>query len=227
MAGTMAEELYQALQGEPYVKFPNKIDPDSSVEWDQLPKIQKTIGGSGDACGSSDIQVTRFFNRQHKLKPSGMFELFSKFCDDEPNQIWENLMQYIYDNCKDVESFSKQCLLTGVSLENWLLRMNHRRNLGDELALFLLCKLFNRHAVVITKNGLWSTLCNTANEGELAIRAKCDICLILVGKGKTGFCEVICVMPTKTPSRHKRQQKNNGCQVQQAVTQESQGENHG
>ena len=156
-----------------------------------------------------------------------MFELFSKFCDDEPDQIRENLMQYIYDNCKDVESFSKQCPPTSVSLGNWLLRMNHKRNPGDESALFLLCNLFNRHAVVITKNGLWSTLRNTANEGELAICAKCDICLILVGKGNTGFSEVIHVTPTKTPSQHKRQQKTVDVSVQQAVTQESQEENHG
>ena len=126
MVGTMAEELYQALQGEPYVKFPNRLDPDSGVEWDQLPKICKIIGGSGDACGSSDIQVTRFFNQQHKLKPSGMFKLFSKFCNDEPDQIRENLMQYIYDNHKDVESYSRQGLPAGVSLGNWLLRMNHK-----------------------------------------------------------------------------------------------------
>ena len=156
-----------------------------------------------------------------------MFELFSKFCDDEPDQIRENLMQYIYDNHKDVESCSKQCLLPGVSLGNWLLRMNHKQNPGDELALFLLCKLFNRHAVVITKTGLWSTLHNTANEGELAIRAKCDICLILVGKGNTGFGEVVRVTPTKTPSKHKRQQKTVDVSVQQAVTQESQGKNDG
>ena len=226
MAGTMAEELYQALQGEPYVEFPNRLDPDSGVEWDQLPKMRKIIGGSGDACGSSDIQVTRFFNRQHKLKPSGMFELFSKFCDDEPDQIRKNLMQYIYDNRKDVESCSKQCLPPGVSLGNWLLRMNHKRNPGDELALFLLCKLFNRHAVVITKTGLWSTVHNTANKGELAIRAKCDICLILVGKGNTGFDEVVHVTPTKTPSKRKRQQNSVDVSVQQAVTQESQGKNN-
>ena len=136
-------------------------------------------------------------------------------------------MQYIYDNCKDVESCSRQCLLTGVSLGNWLLQMNHKRNPGDELALFLLCKLFNRHAVVITKTGLWSTLCNTANEGELVIRAKCDICLILVSKGNIGFGEVIHVTPTKTLSKHKRQQKTIDVSVQQAVTQESQGKNDG
>ena len=223
----MAEEIYQALQGEPYVEFPNRLDPDSGVEWDQLLKIRKIIGGSGDACGSSDIQVTGFFKQQHKLKPSGMFKLFSKFCDDEPDQIWENLMQYIYDNHKDVELCSRQCLLTGVSLGNWLLQMNHKRNPGDKLALFLLCKLFNRHAVVITKTGLWSTLRNTANEGELAIHAKCDICLNLVCKGNTGFSEVIRVTPTKTLSKCKRQQKTVDVSVQQAVTQESQGKNNG
>ena len=222
----MAEELYQVLQGEPYIKFPNRLDPDSGVDWDQLPKICKIIGGSGDACGGSDIQVTRFFTWQHKLKPSGMFKLFSKYCDDEPDQIWENLIQYIYDNRKSVESCSRHCLPAGVSLGNWLLRMNHKRNPGDELALFLLCKLFNRHAVVITKEGLWSTLCNTANEDELAICAKCNICLILVSKGTTGFSEVIHVMPTKTLSKHKRQQKSMDVSVQQAVTQESQGKNN-
>ena len=77
------------------------------------------------------------------------------------------------------------------------------------------------------KTGLWSTLHNTASEGELAIHAKCDICLILVGKGNTGFGEVVCVMPTKTLSKCTRQQKTIDVSVQQAVTQESQGKNDG
>ena len=54
--------------------------------------------------------------------------------------------------------------------------------------------------MIITKKGLWTTLRNTANEGELAIRSKCDICLILIGNGNTGYGEVISVMPTKNPS---------------------------
>ena len=150
----MAEELYQVVQGKPYIEFTKKLDPDSGVEWEQLPKIWKIIGGSGDASGNSDIQVTRFFNRQRKVKLSGMFDLFSKYCEGDLDQICENLMQYIYDNCKDVESTSEHCLLTDVSLGNWLVRMTHKKNPGDELALFLLCKLFNRHAVIITKTGL-------------------------------------------------------------------------
>ena len=130
-------------------------------------------------------------------------------------------MQYIYDNGKDVESTTKHCLPTGVSLGNWLLRMNHKRNAGDEVALFLLCKMFNRHAVVIMKTGLWSTLRNTADEGELEIHAKCDICLVLVGKGNTGYGEVVCVTPTKTTTKQKKQEKTNNISLQQAVRDEN------
>ena len=196
----MVEELYQMIQGEPYIALPMRLDAEGVVEWEQLPKIWKIIGGN------SDIQVTRFFNRQHKVKPSGMFELFNKYCDNNPDQICKNLIQYIYDNRKEIETMSVNCLPTGVSLGNWLLQMTHKKNPGDKLALFLLCKMYNRHAMIITKTGLWTTLRNTGNEGEYAIRAKCDICLILVGHGNTGFGEVVRVTPTKTPSKGIKQQ---------------------
>ena len=49
---SMLEELYQKIQGEPYVEWLNRLDPESSVDWQELPKIQKIVGGS------CDIQVT-------------------------------------------------------------------------------------------------------------------------------------------------------------------------
>ena len=217
----MVQELYQALQGEQYIVCPEKLDPDSGIEWDELPRIRRIISGSSDASGSTDIQVMKFFTRQHNIKPAGMFELFSSYCNDDPDIIRENLMQYIYDNCKDVETLTKHCLPTSVSLGNWLLRMNHKRNAGDEVALFLLCKMFNRHAVVIMKTGLWSTLCDTAGKGELEIRAKCDICLVLIGKGNTGYGEVVRVTPTRTTTKQKKQEKSKNISLQQAVCDEN------
>ena len=217
MAGTMVQELYQALQGEPYVECPEKLDPDSGIEWDELPRIRRIISGSGDASGCMDIQVMKFFTQQHKIKPAGMFELFSSYCNDDPDIIRENLMQYIYDNRKDVEMLTKHCLPTGVSLGNWLLQMNRKRNAGDEVALFLLCKMFNRHAVVITKTGLWSTLSDTAGEGKLEIHAKCDICLVLIGKGNTGYGEVVHVTPARTTTKRKKQEKSKNIRLQQFV----------
>ena len=161
MASSMIEELYQMIQGELYVELPNRLDPDSGVEWEQLPKIHRIIGGN------SDIHVTHFFNRQYKIKPTGMFKLFNKYCDAEPDQIRENLIQFIYDKHKEVKKCVVNCLPAKVSLGNWIICMTHKRNPGDELALFLLCKMFNKHAVIITKSGLWTTLETNSNEGEM------------------------------------------------------------
>ena len=86
MAVTMAEELYQMIQGESYITLPSRLDPESGVEWEQLPKIRKFIGGS------TDIQVTRFYNRQHKVKPTSMFKLFHKYCNNDPDQVREDLI---------------------------------------------------------------------------------------------------------------------------------------
>ena len=100
--------------------------------------------------------------------------------------------------------------------------MTHKTNPGDELALYLLCKLFNRHAVIITKTGLCSTLRNITNDGELAVHAKCDICLVLIGKGNTGFREVIHVTPTEAWYKRKGKQHTADISVQQAVIQDAQ-----
>ena len=99
--------------------------------------------------------------------------------------------------------------------------MNHKRNAGDEVALFLLCKMFNRHPVVIMKTSLWSTLHDTAGKGELEICAKCDICLVLIGKGNTGYGEVVRVTPTRTTTKRKKQEKSKNISLQQAVCDEN------
>ena len=171
MAASLAEELYNAMMGEPYNESPPGLNPDAGVDWDQIPTIRRIIGRSKDDSGRTDIQVMKFFTRQQKTKPTGMFELFSQYSGEEPDQIRENLIQYIYDNRENVEKWSKNCLPTDVSLSNWLLRMTHKKNAGDEFTLYLLCKIFNRHAVIITKTGLWTTLLNVSNDGELAVRA--------------------------------------------------------
>ena len=68
------------------------------------------------------------------------------------------------------------------------------------------------------KTGLWSTLCDT---GKLEICAKCDICLVLIGKGNTGYGEVLRVTPTRTTTKWKKQEKPQNISLQQAVCDEN------
>ena len=42
MAGTMVQELYQALQGKRNVECPEKLDPDSGIEWDKFLEYEES-----------------------------------------------------------------------------------------------------------------------------------------------------------------------------------------
>ena len=78
--------------------------------------------------------------------------------------------------------------------------------------------------MIITTSGLWTTLKTTKKDNELSIWAKCDVCLILVSKGNTGFRQVIKVTPhksLKTSAKHKRTQPKVGLTLQQAVSAET------
>ena len=58
--------------------------------------------------------------------------------------------------------------------------MRHEKNAGDELALFLLCKLHNRHAVIYNRAKVWSTL---NMKTTTSLDQLCDIVLVYRNNG--------------------------------------------
>ena len=132
--GNRAEELCQAITGEQYCELPTKIDPESGVERAQLMKIKRIVGNE------TDIILSCFFTRQYRIKPTGMFDLFSEYCGSDPNEVRDELIKYVYANCEEVEKTVKNCLPPDLGLSGWTLRMTHETNPGDKVALYLLCK---------------------------------------------------------------------------------------
>ena len=75
-----------------------------------------------------------------------------------------------------------------LSYDNWCDSITQGRK-GDVLALYRLCMLFSRHAVVHLHNNLiWSTLASIGNN-HLSDLQKCDIHLCYLGRGL--FMEVV------------------------------------
>ena len=75
-----------------------------------------------------------------------------------------------------------------LSYNNWCDSITQGRK-GDVLALYRLCMLFSRHAVVHLYNNLiWSTLASLGNN-HLSDLQKCDIHLCYLGRGL--FMEVV------------------------------------
>ena len=74
---------------------------------------------------------------------------------------------------------------------------------GNELSLYCLCKMYNRHATIYTFPGYWTTLQDDSSESEVC--AKSDIILLYLGKNK--FCKVSDKMipdSSKTQTKRKR-----------------------
>ena len=60
--------------------------------------------------------------------------------------------------------------------------MESPRTIGDEFTLYALCKLFNRHARVLTRGNTWHTISVEGTYGEKHVEDVCDIHLLLLAK---------------------------------------------
>ena len=69
-----------------------------------------------------------------------------------------------------------------IEFDTWLLNMESPRTIGDEFALYALCKLFNRHAHVLTRGNTWHTISVEGTYGEKHVEDVCDIHLLFLAK---------------------------------------------
>ena len=60
--------------------------------------------------------------------------------------------------------------------------MESPRTIGDEFALYALCKLFNRHAHVLTRGNTWHTVSVEGTYGEKYVEDVCNIHLLFLAK---------------------------------------------
>ena len=93
------------------------------------------------------------------------------------------MIKWIHENR---EQFDKATFIgmTGkdIELDQWLIDMESPRTIGDEFALFALCKLFNRHARVLNRGKTWHSVSVEGSHGEQYIEEACDVHLLYLAK---------------------------------------------
>ena len=96
-----------------------------------------------------DTSLTFRGKRCKTLNPDMLFSIFGRYSGDEPKVVRALMIKWIKDN---QEAFDKATFIGMISkdlkLDSWLLNMESMRTVGDEFALYALCKLFSRHAWV-------------------------------------------------------------------------------
>ena len=130
-----------------------------------------------------DTSLTFRGKRCKTLNPDMLFSIFGRYSGDEPRVVRALMIKWIQDN---QEAFDKATFIgmTGKDLEldSWLLNMASPRTVGDEFALYALCKLFNRHARVITRGNTWHTVSVEGTPDNKYVEDACDIHLLFIAK---------------------------------------------
>ena len=180
---SIAEELYDKINEEVYKDNVAPLSIDNKLPDHIFQELKATMKGR------YRFNYELFSNRRGTAKLNGIFELFVKYSGDTIDKIRERLIDYVHLNTAEVKTLTGDYFKKkSGDLLMWLYKMSRPSTAGDELTLFLLCKIFTRHAVIHTLSGPWSTLnvVKTGSGGSLEDR--CDIVLVYI---MYGFCEAI------------------------------------
>ena len=136
--------------------------------------------------GKYIFNLELFSNRRGTAKPNGMFELFGRYTNESTDDIRQHMIDYVHTNTVDLKNMTIEYFKTKLGdLMMWTYHMSKPTTPGDELTLFILCKIYYRHAVIHTIKDPWCTI-NISKTGPItAIEEKCDIVLVFLTFGFT------------------------------------------
>ena len=130
-----------------------------------------------------DTSLTFRGKKCKTLNPDMLFSIFGRYSGDEPKVVRALMIKWIKDNH---EAFDKATFIgmigKDLDLDSWLLNMESTCTVGDEFALYALCKLFNRHARVITRGNTWHTVSVEGTPDDKHVEDACDIHLLFIAK---------------------------------------------
>ena len=99
-----------------------------------------------------------------------------------------NMVQWINDN---KQKFEYQTLLAFTAkdsdLDTWLSTIDNNCTPGDEFAIFALCQMYTRHAVIVTSSQIWTSIHPKHKMDNQELRRECDLHLIYLGGNSFGI----------------------------------------
>ena len=133
------------------------------------------------------VDVRRFVKKHKHYNPSGLFEVFGSYSDQSADDVRDCLMGWILDNYRQVQSWLRMALEhKNLTLEAWIENMRDTLTHGDDITLYLLCRMYDKHVYVHTACYGWSTLPMKVNEDLDKLLPKCDMELVLLDRWSFG-----------------------------------------
>ena len=136
------------------------------------------------------MDIRKFVSKgKHELS-NGLFKIH--YSDKPPHTVHDNLLGWIYDNFRNIETwFSIVLKQKGVSHSDWAESMCNPKQSSDELCLYLLCRMYRKHALVHLKHHWWSTIQHTLPGDLNKILDQCHLELVFVCEWVFGEVKLI------------------------------------
>ena len=201
---SLTEEMFSIIQGYSYVESMKYISPGSglpegmfsSLEYAQHYELDTRLTYKG-------YQRKKGGKRKTTINPTMIYTMFSVFAEDSPQQVRRNMVEWINDN---KEKFEHKTLLAFTAkdsdLDTWLSTIDNNCTPGDEFALFALCQMYSRHALIATSSQIWTSVHPKHELDNNELRRKCDLHLIYLGGNSFGILKPKFEWKTEVPLGH-------------------------
>ena len=139
------------------------------------------------------VDIRKFVSKGKRDLPNSLFEIFGNYSDEPPPPtVRDNLLGWIYDNYQKIKTwFSIALKQKEISLSDWVESMHDPKQPGNELCLYLLCRMYRKHALVHLKHHWWCTIQHTLPGKLEEILGKCHLELVFVCERVFGEVKVI------------------------------------
>ena len=147
------------------------------------PEDFKTVSLSDDYW----LDTRNCYLKNNQRDPDAMFRLFGNFSNDDPETVRLNMIEHVNSDKAYYDSVAVIALsFKRMKLDDWLEDIGEPNTFGDEISLYVLCRMYNRHAIIYTRTKSWSTIGTVSPIPANLAHNYCDVHLLHMGCGVFG-----------------------------------------
>ena len=183
-AKSLTEELHDLIFNENYATTIELTDSSECINSSELYHLRKYV------TKTCNLQTSSLIDKKGQAIPSGIFQLFVKFSGKTAGCIRDKLLSWCSEWEEEICNLVKHYFNRDEhNFNGWYVKTSNTNNSADKLSLFLLCKQYSRHLILINRTDYWSTLNPAVGLTESDVCDQCDIRLLHLGTRKFALIE--------------------------------------
>ena len=150
---SLASELLQRVKRTGYNAVVPYLNCETALNARDMRRLKNIMRQSG-----KDIDTDKFYTHAGTPKPNAIFDVFGKYCGKTGREVREMMVDYVNSNKRSVQSDFRNALeAKKKDLPWWIVKQASEKTPGDELTIYLLSKIFDRHSLIYTLKEPWCT----------------------------------------------------------------------